>query len=234
MDKKVIGLGLGAIAVMAIGYWLSQQPRSFHASPEPVVLQDKAADADIADNGFFLYGEGEMHPYEDSCPDMTGAVRLDFTGEMTEDIYTFVKDYEKVTRSNEFIEEGQTHLIDYVDLNEDGRMDFVTIYNARNWCGSAGCMVEVFIQNEEGGYSSHPFVYSAKGGIYVTNEVENGFRKVIVAGNPHSLDGTKQLWVWLNNAYKRYGNCPGIDLEAVDAAIDGVSDAAPEVEDRGE
>lgn len=223
MSGKAVLVGGAVVLAVVGGYWWMQQQKPIEANPEEVVLEEQAENPESVmetygvpqdegqqNTGMVMYGENsDVHDYVDSCPDMKDAVKLDFSDEMTEEIFTVVKDYEKKNHANEFIEEGETHLIDYIDLNNDGREDFVTLYNAKNWCGSIGCLTEVFIQQEDGSYHGGKLLYSRKDEVQVTNSVVNDYRQIIAKGDVSTPDGTNQLWTWDRdvNGYKRYGNC---------------------------
>lgn len=221
MSGKAILVGGAVVLAVVGGYWWMQQQKPIEANPEEVVLEDSATEApesvmamsdspqDVGGAGMVMYGESDANAYVDSCPDMEGAVALQFEDEHTDTTFAAVKAYELEHHAKEFIEEGDTHLVEYVDLNNDGREDFVTLYNAKNWCGSIGCLMEAFVQQEDGSYHGSKLLYGRKGDLKVTNSVVNGYRQIIAKGDASTQDGTNQLWTWDMdmNGYKRYGNC---------------------------
>lgn len=202
MSGKAI---IGAVAVLAaIGVYgvIQKSQAPIEAEPEEVALVEEEPSA------IEYYPEPDPYNVEDGCPDMEGAVTLNFDDEHSEATLATVKAYQEEVHVAEYLEEGDNiRLISYVDLNNDGRDDFITLYNGMNWCGSAGCLIEVFIQNEDGSYSGSPLTYGSKGDIRVTNGLFNDYRQLIISGKPDSRPGDKQLWNWIGDKYSRYGNC---------------------------
>lgn len=249
MSGKAVLVGGAVVLAVVGGYWWMQQQKPIEANPEEVVLEEQVDTSDSLmeeygvpqdegqkNAGMVMYGESDNNEYIDSCPDMAGAVKLAFEDEHTEQTFATVKAYELENHANEFIEEGETHLIDYIDLNNDEREDFVTYYNAKNWCGSVGCLMEVFIQQEDGSYHGSKLLYGHKGDVQVTNSVMNGYRQIIAKGDAATPDGTNQLWTWDDNTngYKRYGNChkdaPTHDVVAPADMVDAPEEEAVEEE----
>lgn len=217
------GLILAGVVVLAAGgWWWMEQQKNTAAEPEPVTLSQEAP-ADVPTAGVGNpFGEGDT-PLEavDSCPSLDNAIVLSFGDKHTDATWKAVKEYEKAIHANEFIEEGETHLIQYVDFNNDGREDFITLYNKNNWCGSIGCLMEIFLQQEDGSYKGTQFTFSSKNEVMVGERVENGFRQLIVTGAANSRAGENQLWTWDGERYKRYGNCryeEATPAEELDAA----------------
>ncbi len=87
-----------------------------------------------------------------------------------------------------------------MDLNGDGRPDYVVVVNSSFWCGSGGC---------------HTFVYLSQGGEY-RSALRDPLAQGIALG-PGRTQGVRDLelslhgekgtsrWVWDGKAYRRAG-----------------------------
>lgn len=221
------GLILAGVVVLAAGgWWWLEQQKPIESDPAPVTLSQEAP-VEVPSVGVGNpFGEEEPSESVDSCPSLDNAIVLRFEDKHTDDTWKAVKEYEKAIHANEFIEEGETHLIQYVDFNNDDREDFITLYNKNNWCGSIGCLMEIFLQQEDGSYKGTQFTFSNKDEVMVDQRVENGFRQLVVTGAANSRAGENQLWTWNGERYKRYGNCryeeatpaEELDVEEAEAA----------------
>lgn len=80
----------------------------------------------------------------------------------------------------------------YTDLNSDGRSDVIAQIESERTCGTGGCIVTIFVQNESRGFDPVPFEYAVHS-IEPVENITNGMRDLRInndSGSTMSWDGS--------------------------------------------
>ena len=189
MQTRFVITGL-AILLAAIAFYAVSQKKQDEVEPASATPEESGVSLDTS---FF-------------CPDTANSIALDFEDTHSDATREAVAAYEQAELPHEFLEPDKPRLIQSIDLNNDGREDFVTLYTGVNWCGSLGCSVEVFIQNAEGGYEASQAFYTTKGQSLVLESTANGFRQML-SPVQHGLPDEYHLWAWTGEKYESDKQC---------------------------
>lgn len=208
MTSKTAFIGLAALALMSGAYLVSQKDEA-----QPLADDASARAATVQVTG---QGENSLPPAPENgieidvpgnCPNMANSMNLSFADSHTDATQAAIQAYEKTVHDGKFMEDGINRKIEFLDLNNDGEEDFVTLYTGINWCGSFGCAVEVFIHNEEGGYDGSRAFYSGEGNATVLEATQNGFRQMITPVRDGGLPSEQHLWSWSGSMYESEEHC---------------------------
>lgn len=168
--------------------------------------QEQTAPSETAQaegDGFALPPEPAVSPIDipNSCPSGVNGITLVFEDAHTDATRATIKAWDEATRDPKFIEPDKERAIQFVDLDNDGDEDFLALYSGINWCGSAGCLVEVFVNDGKEGYEGSQAFYTGKGDAVVLESVLNGFRQVITPMGENGLPSERYLWRWNGKEY---------------------------------
>lgn len=197
MQVKAVVIGLGVLSIMAGLYVAGQKNWQNVAAPETEMPVESNALQETLQN----------------CPSMANSTILTFEDTHTDVTKKVIKSYEQAALDSEFLEPDKPRRIQYMDLNNDGREDFVTLYTGMNWCGSLGCSVEVFIQNAEGGYDGSQAFYTSEGQSVVLESTENGYRQMLSPVQHGGLPGEHYMWEWTGKKYDSNKHCLREELQ---------------------
>lgn len=140
------------------------------------------------------------------CPDPLGSIYLGFGDELTEEVREAIHAFEKANYDPALIETVD-RAVSYIDLNNDGRKDVLALYQGKNWCGMNGCLVEAYIQKENGGYTPSQAFYATKGTVMVMDAYKNGFRQILTPVRRASIGQEFHLWEWNGEKYRSDKTC---------------------------
>ncbi|MCH2546321.1 MAG: hypothetical protein MK052_01750 [Alphaproteobacteria bacterium] len=204
MQTKSAIIGLAGLAVIT-GFYMVSTQNALSFSKQPLT----SPDSDLS--------EMEKPPeapamtmvnIPENCPSMANSVPLVFNDEHTDKTREVIRAYEMQYRDGEFIEEGKTRYIQYIDVNNDGNQDFMTLYNGLNWCGSIGCVVEVFTQDANGEYTASQAFYTTKeSSSYALQATHNGYMQMITPVQNALLPKQQHLWKWTGERYEANEYC---------------------------
>lgn len=141
------------------------------------------------------------------CPDPLGSIYLGFGDEITEEVREAVHAFEDANYDPTLVEPEIDRAVSYIDLNNDGRKDVLALYQGKNWCGMNNCLVEAYIQNENGGYKASQAFYGKRGTVMVMDAYKNGFRQILTPVNKGAIGQEYNLWEWDGEKYHSDRTC---------------------------
>jgi hypothetical protein len=192
MHTKTAMLGLAVLLAMGGLYVASHK-----ASPMPEVPVDPMAPMET----------GMLIERPELCPSAVNATVLTFEDTLTNEVKAVIDAFDETLADGEFTEPNKPRKIQYLDLNNDGKQDFVTLYTGENWCGSLGCSVDVFIQDDNGGYAASQAFYTTAGQSMVLESTANGYRQMIAPVQDSGLPNEQHLWEWTGEKYETEAHC---------------------------
>lgn len=203
MQTKAAVIGLAGLFVVAAGVM------AMGKKPE-VAPQEPDVEVERTQSGEPALPPSPMNPAVDvpsTCPSAVNGIILTFEDKHTDATRAAIKAYDEANRDPNFIEPDAERAIQFVDLDMDGDQDFMALYTGINWCGSAGCQVEAFVNDGNNSYSGGKAFYTAKGDAVMLEAVMNGFRQAITPVQDGGLPSERHLWRWDGNAYVSGVHC---------------------------
>jgi hypothetical protein len=126
---------------------------------------------------------------------------------LTETVHNYI--YRNITD----VVSDETFRFALQDLNGDGRADAIVLLTGREWCGSGGCTMLIFMGAEDG-YSFVSKITITSPPIRISNNRVRGWRTLIV-----SSKGKGNVALRLNKSFQ-YPTNPSMQPKATRAEVD--------------
>lgn len=197
MQTKAAIIGLAGLFVVATGVLaMGEKPESEALDAgSTATLPQKPVTSPLAMPG--------------SCPSTANSVLLTFADAHTDATRAAIKAHDEEARMPEHAKADKPRAIQFIDLNNDGAEDFLALYQGSDFCGSSGCLVEIFINDGKGGYAGSNGFYGGKKFGVVLESLMNGYRQLMTPVQSRGLPGEQRLWRWNGSSYVNEVRCLG-------------------------
>lgn len=143
-----------------------------------------------------------------TCPSSEDAMVLRFDDAQTDETRSAIARYEGTMDQEDSAEAGHEKRVQFADVNDDGKMDFITLSTSNSFCGASGCATDVFVQQAHGGYEALPLFPAAAGHVFLLKSAtENGYRMLLSPAKSGNIANDYYLWQRTPQGYQAVERC---------------------------